>query len=336
MMSEKENNFQEPSFQDLLDEMIAAIPVYSNTWTDFNLSDPGITILEALCWVVETLIYKANRLPKQTYLHLLKLIAGTELYIPTDYRQKLMLATVEYLENGGTYVSSEVIAQTHDYWQNVNVAVSANDYHELSLFAYLTEALIQLGITSEDVMDQQKLNTAKYEASKGIQVVYDATYEVVNISVNSLFVSPEDLEVVQLDGQALVQVITNYLFSRRMVGTVINVVLIPFQAVDLHTTIVIDFQYSLEQAYQNIQMEIERFFSPFYGGIDGNGWIPDSELRQSDLIFIISQVEGVRAVKEATYTLPHPLMPAKEKEVLEGYPKLNNLLLDTFTTLDDG
>jgi len=332
MTPEAENNLQVPSFQDLMDEMIDAIPVYSDTWTDFNPSDPGITILEALCWAIETLIYKANRLPKQTYLHLLKLIAGTELYLPTDYRQKLMLSTVQYLENGGEYVSTEIIAQTHDYWQSINIAVSTNDYYELSLFAYLTEALIQLEISSADTMDQQKLNIAEYEDSKSIWVAYDAAQEVVNISVNSLFVNPENLEVVQLDGQALVQVITNYLFTRRMVGTVINVALIPFQPVDLHTSIVIDFHYDVAQAHQNIQTEVERFFSPFYGGIDGNGWIPDSELRQSDLIFIISQAEGVRAVKNATYTLTSSLIPGKATETLEGYPKLNTLLLDTLGT----
>jgi hypothetical protein len=34
-------------------------------WTDHNTSDPGVTVLEVLAWIAETVIYRANAIPEQ-------------------------------------------------------------------------------------------------------------------------------------------------------------------------------------------------------------------------------------------------------------------------------
>lgn len=41
-------NLNDKSYEDLLAEAIARIPLYSNEWTNFNRSDPGITALQNL------------------------------------------------------------------------------------------------------------------------------------------------------------------------------------------------------------------------------------------------------------------------------------------------
>ena len=64
------------TFDDLMKEMIASIPKYSKKWTNFNPSDPGITLVEMLAWIAESLLYRANRIPVETYLNFLKLVAG--------------------------------------------------------------------------------------------------------------------------------------------------------------------------------------------------------------------------------------------------------------------
>ncbi len=64
------------SYQNFVDEMIASIPKYSEVWTNYNPSDPGITILELLCWIAETMLYRIDRIPENTYLNFLRLIAG--------------------------------------------------------------------------------------------------------------------------------------------------------------------------------------------------------------------------------------------------------------------
>lgn len=64
------------SYQQLVEESIASIPKYSDVWTNYNPSDPGITILELLCWVAENTLYRIDRIPENAYLNFLRLIAG--------------------------------------------------------------------------------------------------------------------------------------------------------------------------------------------------------------------------------------------------------------------
>ena len=41
-------NLDDRSFEDILAEAISQIPLYSDEWTNFNHSDPGITVLQNL------------------------------------------------------------------------------------------------------------------------------------------------------------------------------------------------------------------------------------------------------------------------------------------------
>ena len=37
------------------------IPRYAPGWTDHNVSDPGITVLELFAWLTEAMLYRINR-----------------------------------------------------------------------------------------------------------------------------------------------------------------------------------------------------------------------------------------------------------------------------------
>lgn len=45
------------TFQDLVDEAVAAIPPLAPQWTDYNISDPGIMLIELLAWNTEAQLY---------------------------------------------------------------------------------------------------------------------------------------------------------------------------------------------------------------------------------------------------------------------------------------
>ena len=65
------------TWQDLVDELRALIPVYAPPWTDHNPSDPGITIIEMFAMLVEGLIYRLNRVPDKHYIAFLNLLGIT-------------------------------------------------------------------------------------------------------------------------------------------------------------------------------------------------------------------------------------------------------------------
>ena len=59
---------------DLVEEGRALIPVYSPEWTDHNVHDPGITVLELLAWLAETDIFRVDRVPDRNRRKFLSLV----------------------------------------------------------------------------------------------------------------------------------------------------------------------------------------------------------------------------------------------------------------------
>ena len=49
---------------------------FSPQWTDFNDSDPGVTLLELFAWVGEALIYRSEALPERGKVHANRLAAS--------------------------------------------------------------------------------------------------------------------------------------------------------------------------------------------------------------------------------------------------------------------
>ena len=61
-------------YQDLLNEALARVPVYTPEWTNFNKSDPGVTLVEIFAFLTETLLYRSNQIPERNRRKFLKLL----------------------------------------------------------------------------------------------------------------------------------------------------------------------------------------------------------------------------------------------------------------------
>jgi hypothetical protein len=64
----------ERKYQDLLDESLARIPVHTPEWTNFNQSDPGVTLIEVFAFLAENLLYRANQIPERNRRKFLSLL----------------------------------------------------------------------------------------------------------------------------------------------------------------------------------------------------------------------------------------------------------------------
>jgi hypothetical protein len=62
------------SYEQIRDELVRRIPVYTPEWTDHNVSDPGITFIELFSFLAENLLYRFNQIPESTYLEYLRLL----------------------------------------------------------------------------------------------------------------------------------------------------------------------------------------------------------------------------------------------------------------------
>ena len=78
-------NLDDRHFQDLVDDAKRLVQQRCPEWTDHNVSDPGVTLIEAFAQMVDQLIYRLNRVPDRHYIKFLELI-GVELRPPAAAR----------------------------------------------------------------------------------------------------------------------------------------------------------------------------------------------------------------------------------------------------------
>ena len=64
------------TFADLFAEVRSLIPRYAPDWTDHNVSDPGIMVLELFAWLTEAMLYRINRISDASRARLLELLGA--------------------------------------------------------------------------------------------------------------------------------------------------------------------------------------------------------------------------------------------------------------------
>ena len=67
-------NLDDRKFQELVDEAKRRIPRYAPAWTDHNVSDPGITLIELFAWMTEQYIFRLNQVPDKNFITFLDLL----------------------------------------------------------------------------------------------------------------------------------------------------------------------------------------------------------------------------------------------------------------------
>ena len=67
-------NIDDRRYEDLRAETLARIPVHTPEWTNFNRSDPGVTLVELFAFLTETLLYRSNQIPERNRKKFLQLL----------------------------------------------------------------------------------------------------------------------------------------------------------------------------------------------------------------------------------------------------------------------
>lgn len=67
-------NLDDRRFQDLVDEAKRLIPTYCPEWTNHNVSDPGVALIELFAWMTEMSVYRINQVPDAFYTRMLNLL----------------------------------------------------------------------------------------------------------------------------------------------------------------------------------------------------------------------------------------------------------------------
>ncbi|MFC7500813.1 putative baseplate assembly protein, partial [Nocardioides sp. GCM10030258] len=78
-------NLDDRRFQDLVDDAKRMVQQRCPEWTDHNVSDPGVTLIETFAFMTDELLYRLNRVPDRLYITFLDLL-GVTLHPPTPAR----------------------------------------------------------------------------------------------------------------------------------------------------------------------------------------------------------------------------------------------------------
>ncbi|HJS23126.1 MAG TPA: putative baseplate assembly protein [Pyrinomonadaceae bacterium] len=93
-LAEQEPKLDDRTFEELYRDLRLRIPRYTKEWTNYNESDPGITLLQLFAWLSEMMLVRMNQIPRKNYIKFLRLL-GQELRPAKPARVDLTFFTKE-------------------------------------------------------------------------------------------------------------------------------------------------------------------------------------------------------------------------------------------------
>src|SRR6267378_1700004 len=140
-------------YQDLLNEALARIPVHNPEWTNFNKSDPGVTLIELFAFLTENLLYRSNQIPERNRRKFLQLLgvplqsASSAIGLVSFTNERGPLQTIT-LNSGLEVRAGQVPFRTDQgldvlpvearvyYKRKVNASAQLTDYYKLLYASY--------------------------------------------------------------------------------------------------------------------------------------------------------------------------------------------------------
>ena len=263
-------NLDDLRWRDLTEEARSLIPATAPEWTNFNPTDPGITLIEMLAFVSETLMYQLNRISDKSVLEFLMLINGVEWK-----QEKERLERKAPLER-----QKELLEQKRSAAQLVDRpcrAVTAADFERLAC-----------GVAN--------VSRAKCIPGRNLESE-EADSQVTQ--------APGHISVVILTGagkaptRELRLQVRQALEPARLLTTRLHVVGPRYVKLRVQVAIVPRRGANPEAVREEATERIRRFFDPLNGGFEGKGWPLGRNAFVSDIYQILSDLPDIDAVTPA-------------------------------------
>ncbi|ELS34354.1 MULTISPECIES: putative baseplate assembly protein [Pseudanabaena] len=68
------SDLDDRTFAELVNECLLRIPRYCPEWTNYNPSDPGVTLIELFAWLTDQMLMRFNQVPRRNYIAFLELL----------------------------------------------------------------------------------------------------------------------------------------------------------------------------------------------------------------------------------------------------------------------
>ncbi len=279
-------NLDDRTFADLVEEALSLLPQYAPLWTNYNPSDPGITLIELLAYFTEMLIYRLNRVTRDHQLRFLQLLRGAEweqalktarleLGQPED---PLRQATREELEQALKTAVLEL--------RQPRRAVTAEDFEYLARQATQTEPA------------DRQVARAYCSFGRNLDRIDTTSWDRDHPGHVSVVVVPYG-ELGPAELKSLVKQVRGWLEPCCLLTTRLHVSQPHYLWVSLGAVIHLQGDTPGDAVRKPADAELQRFFSPLPGaGPHGEGWPFGRNIYFSEVIAVLEQVPGVDYVEE--------------------------------------
>jgi hypothetical protein len=278
-------NFDDRTYQDLVEEAQSLIPIECPEWTDRNPSDTGIVLIELLAWLTEMTLYRVNLVGDRNYEIFLSLLQET----PWKLRDELVES-----EARSAAIQDEIRNTILELRQRYR-AVTVEDFEQLVLKDWQQGSAID----RVKVLPQRNLESSDKEANAPSHI--------------SLVVVPAN------QGITLEQMteLKTWLTDRTLLTTRLHIVLPNYVKVNIKADLYPEDGANIETIRQNATTQIKAFFAPLKSGTywDGKGWPFGRNVRISEVYAVLDKVSGVDYVKQVEISAPDK--PERDKSTSE-------------------
>ncbi|WP_150275699.1 hypothetical protein [Paenibacillus tepidiphilus] len=280
-------NLDDLDFEQLVADAKSLIPLYAPEWTNYNPSDPGITLVELFAWFSEMVLYRLDQVTDASKQEFLKLL-GTA------------LKDGEELTNG--------IRRGVQQFKETYRAVTADDYRLLARQGLARIPGIQDKYPDLALRTLCLINTDMEKAAAGDK----ESFGHVSVILVLQTARQNDLlrEITEIKAA-----VKAYLDARKLLTTRVHVVEPDYR--DVSVDMVVSAKNKGISA--TVSEAVSRFLDPVSGGEEGEGWPPGRKLYSSDLYHLVEAIPGVNYVAalslDSPELRPYQLFRLKELKV---------------------
>ncbi len=249
-------NLDDHTYADLVAEALSLIPGYAPEWTNYNPSDPGITLIELFAYLTELLLYRQNRVTDANLRAFLKLLNGPDWEPQQALQQEVQQA----------------VLRVRDRYR----AVTVQDFETLAIAAHPQVAraccLPRRNLKFGDIRQ------ARQQDRPG------------RISV---IIVPDDGSSAPYPSPELLQIVKDVLEPRRLLTTGVHIVGPQYVAVNVRITLVLQPDAKADLVRSQAIDALRTFLHPLTGGTEGKGWPFGRNLYLSDIYKLLDSLPGV-------------------------------------------
>ena len=266
-------------FAGLVTEARESLPGSSPSWTDHNLHDPGITILELLAWLTEQTCYRLDRVPeanRRRFLALLGIDAGAHPSLDDAF--------------------AAAARTLHAHEDLVRLAVA----HDVESLDDLDRALVagtEVPPRATTALDLERIalatpdvGVARTRAFPGLDLAVPGWRAPGTVTV--VVLTPEPVRRPDAAPAALAAV-RAHLGAHRTIGTRVRVHGPRYVPVSVGVGVRVAERADPSRVLAAVDRAVRRFLHPLEGGPDGRGWPFGRDVYRTEVLAVAGGVPGV-------------------------------------------